>query len=220
MQRQDCLFRRCEFYPKWWVEWGFFSPHEASVWSRISSFLRCRPLLTLSLLHLCAPDHLRILWPVVCGTEVRKKTTVKRNTFLLESRKRFLSCGCLQVWTGSRPVYRLGRFDSLHPRRLHALLLDCRHFYKKVLMTKIELCVCLNLQLTVPCVFCLFKATVRPSISTEVLPHTLISPPTREVRPRRWTRNPNQTTVTLPRLNILIRMHTCERCLPPQRRYM
>lgn len=35
-QRQDCLFRWCQFYPKWWVEWGLFSTCEASVWSHIS----------------------------------------------------------------------------------------------------------------------------------------------------------------------------------------
>lgn len=140
----------------------------------------------------------------------------KKNKFLLESRKRFLSCGCLQVWTGSRSVYRLGRFDSLHLRRLRALLLHCRHFYKKVLMTEMELFVRWNPDLTVPCVFCLFAATVRPTMSTEALPHTLTSP-TREVRPRRWTRDPPKTTSTPPRCSILIRMLTSKHRLPPQR---
>lgn len=77
-----------------------------------------------------------------------------------------------------------------------------------------------TLKLTlVPCVFCLFKATVTPGTSTKVLPHTLISPPTREVRPRRWTRDPPRTAATPPRRSISIRTHTCEHRPPPQRRY-
>lgn len=72
--------------------------------------------------------------------------------------------------------------------------------------------------LTVPCVFCLFKATVRLNISTKA-PHTPISPPTREVRPSQWTRDHLQTTATPPRSSILIRMHMCERRIPPYRRY-
>lgn len=77
-QRQDCLFRWGQFYPKWWVEWGlFFYVWGICVithfWWNSPSFLLRRPLLTLSLLPLRAPDYLRVLWPVVCGTEVRKK---------------------------------------------------------------------------------------------------------------------------------------------------
>lgn len=218
-QRQDCLFRRCQFYPKWWVKWGLFFLHvrhlcDCTFLMKFSFF----PPAQASALSQPAPSmHTRSPQNSLIPCLWHKS---EKNTFLLESRKRSLSCGCLQVWTGSRPVYWLGRFDSLHPRRLHALLLDCRHFYEKVHMREIELWVRLNPHLTVPCVFCLFKATVRPTTSTEVLPHALISPPTPEVRPRRWTRNPHQTTATPPRCNILIRMHTCEHCLPPQRSYM
>lgn len=85
--------------------------------------------------------------PLFVAQKWGKKT--QQHSFTRIQKKRFLSCGCLQVWTGSRPVYRLGRFDSLHPRRLHALLLHCRRFYEKVFVRKIELFVHWNLHLTV-----------------------------------------------------------------------
>lgn len=88
-----------------------------------------RRLLAHVVLHLCPPDHNRIFRPNVCGTEVRTQPKYSTHAAWTEENSMM---NFRQIWTGRRPLHRLGRSLPVHHRGLHSMFLHHKLLQSKV----------------------------------------------------------------------------------------